>query len=31
MIMNKNELMARFSDITRIKKGGQKIVYKAKL
>lgn len=29
--MNKNELMARFSDITRIKKGGQKIVYKAKL
>lgn len=31
MIMNKNELMARFSYITRIKKGGQKIVYKAKL
>ena len=31
MIMNKNEFMARFSDITRIKKGGQKIVYKAKL
>lgn len=31
MIMNKNELMARFSDITRIKKCGQKIVYKAKL
>lgn len=29
--MNKNELMARFSYITRIKKGGQKIVYKAKL
>ena len=31
MSMNKNELMARFSYITRIKKGGQKIVYKAKL
>lgn len=31
MKMNKKELMARFSAITKIKKGGQKIVYKAKL
>jgi len=31
MIMNKKDLMARFSDITKIKKGGQKIVFKANL